>query len=281
MKKWMVAALAVALCCGLFAACAGKQTAADESWKKVEEKGYFVLGFDDNFPPMGFKEGDKYTGFDIELAQAVGKKLNIDVRLQPIDWNSKELELKGGNIDVIWNGLSLTPEREENLLLSKPYMTNMQVMMVKQGSPIKTLDDLKDKKVAVQASSSAINAFKEAFADKQQTFDSIKRLEFKDNMTASLDVANGNADALAVDSVVADYIMAKSPGKYTILDETLTPEDFAIGFRKGDKAFNEKVDSAIDELIAEGTFSALSYKWFGKDVTHGKRGATSGSPAGN
>ncbi len=295
MKKTLLLVLVIAMALSVFAGCAQQAAApsesasasaeasaqaseqasasvdasdasiADESFAKIMEKGEFVMGMDDSFPPMGFKGDDgQLTGFDVELAQAVAEKLGIKVKLQPIDWNAKEMELNAGNVDLLWNGYTITDERKEKVLMSKPYMENEQVIVVTKDSPLNTLADLSGKKVAVQDGSSA----QEAITANEELKNSIaEQIDFKDNVTAMMDVSSGQVDALAVDLVVANYYLAKQPDQFRILDETLAPEEYGIGFRKGEEDFMNNVMDALEKLKAEGTAAEISTKWFGKDVT--------------
>ena len=292
MKKVLLIALAAILVIGVFAGCApaapadsadqasvspsassgasadASESAAgdvDDSLQKILDKGEFVMGFDENFPPMGYKdENGELTGFDVELAQEVAKHMNINVKLQPINWKAKEMELNSGNVDVLWNGFTITDERKEALLMSDPYMQNEQVVVVTKDSPIKKLADLAGKKLAVQDGSSA----QAAIADNPELAASIgEQVNFTDNVMAMMDVYSGNTDALAVDSIVADYYLAKDPGKYVILEETLAPEEYGIGFRKGEEAFMNAVMDALKNMKEDGTAAQISEKWFGRDVT--------------
>lgn len=237
----------------------------DNSLSDVMTKGYFIMGLDDSFPPMGFRDEDgELTGFDVELAQALADEMGIEVQLQPIDWKAKELELDGGTIDVIWNGYTITPERLEAVLMSDPYMQNEQVIVVPADSGITTLADLAGKKVAVQDGSSAQDAIA---ADEELASSIGEQVDFKDNVTALMDVSSGQTDALAVDSVVADYYLAQRPGEFIVLDETLAPEEYGIGFRKADQALHDAFAAALRQMREDGTAAELSTKWFGRDVT--------------
>ncbi len=256
----MVAVMSLAF---LFGCTSSNDTGEDQSLKMVQDSGKLVMGLDDSFPPMGFRdENNEIVGFDVDLAKEVASRMGVELELNPIDWNAKDLELQNNNIDVIWNGYSVTPEREETNLLSTPYMQNTQAIMVKKDSSIQTLADLSGKKVAVQSGSSAENALK---AD-ETLFASIETVDFKENVTASLDVKNGNVDALAIDSVVANYLMSKDDS-FVLLGETLAPEDYAIGFRKNDVALKDEVEKALAEMRDDGKFAEISNKWFGKDVS--------------
>ncbi|MEG0256823.1 MAG: amino acid ABC transporter substrate-binding protein [Christensenella sp.] len=272
MKKILLIALVAIFAIGIFAGCAPAktpaadgQTTADESLKKIMDKGEFVMGMDDSFPPMGFKgDNGELTGFDVEMAQAVAEHMGIKVKLQPIDWKAKEMELNAGNVDLLWNGYTITEERKEKVLMSAPYMENKQVIVVTSASPIKALTDLAGKKIAVQDGSSA----QEAINENEELKNSIaEQIDFKDNVTAMMDVSSGQTDALAVDLVVANYYLAKQPDQFRILDETLAPEEYGIGFRKGDEDFMNAVTDALVKMKDDGTIKKISEKWFGKDVT--------------
>lgn len=239
--------------------------ASDDSLQKIKDKGEFIMGMDVSFPPMGFKdESGNITGFDVEMAQAVADHMGVKVVFQPIDWSSNIMELSSGTVDLLWNGFTITDERKEKLLMSEPYMENTQVVVVTADSPIKKLTDLAGKKLAVQDGSSA----QIAIAENKELSDSIgEQVDFKDNVTALMDVKTGAVDALAVDSVVANYYLAKTPGEYVILEETLAPEEYGIGFRKGEESFMNAVMDALKEMKEDGTAAQISEKWFGKDVT--------------
>lgn len=281
MKKVLLIVLVIAFAAVCFVGCAPKsetsgteasgstdgsaEPTADDSLDKIKEKGEFVMGMDDSFPPMGFKGDDgELTGFDVEMAQAVAEHMGVKVKLQAIDWSAKEMELDAGNVDLLWNGYTITDERKEKVLMSEPYMENEQVIVVTKDSPISTLADLAGKKVAVQDGSSA----QEAIDGNEDLKNSIaEQIDFKDNVTAMMDVSSGQVDALAVDLVVANYYLAKQPDQFRILDETLAPEEYGIGFRKGEEAFKNAVEEALAKMKEDGTAAEISTKWFGKDVT--------------
>ncbi|MDL2236704.1 transporter substrate-binding domain-containing protein [Christensenellaceae bacterium OttesenSCG-928-K19] len=245
---------------------ASEETAADDSWQKIQDKGSFIMGLDDKFPPMGFRdEAGELVGFDIDLARLIAEQMGVEVQLQPIDWTAKEMELDSGNIDVIWNGYTITDERKEKVLMSDPYMKNEQVMLVLADSDITTLEDLAGQKIAVQEGSSAQSMLEKSMPELLETFDEL--VGFKDYTTALLDVDSGQVAALAVDLVVADYYMAQKEGSYVLLDERLDKEEYGIGFRKGDQSFHDALMAAFEELKANGAAAELSNEWFGRDVT--------------
>lgn len=186
-----------------------KTVDGDDSLQYILDKGTLVLGLDESFPPMGYRDSKsgEIVGFDIDLAKELASRMGVELVIQPIDWNAKELELSSKNIDVIWNGMSITEERAENMFLSKPYVANAQVIIVAEDSPIKSKADLAGKIVALQRGSSALDA---VMAD-EETYNAILNggsiVEFDDNITAYLDLKAGRVDAFVVDLVVGEWII--------------------------------------------------------------------------
>lgn len=223
-----------------------------------------VIGLDDNFPPMGFRdEKNELVGFDIDLAKEAGKRLGATVSFKPIDWNAKEAELNGNRIDVLWNGLTITEERKARILFTKPYLENRQIIVVTEKSPIKTKAELTGKVVGVQDGSSAVDAIQKDAA----TAKSIKELKkFGDNVTALMDLSAGRLDALVVDEIVGRYYTGKKPGEYRVLEENFGTEDYGVGTRKSDTELSAKLDKALDDMKADGTAAKISTQWFGKDI---------------
>jgi len=267
-------ALLVVLCLafGLLAGCGqadnGKapDTSADTSWQEIQDKGYFIVGLDDAFPPMGFRdENNEIVGFDIDLAKATAEKLGLEVEFKPINWDSKMLELDGKNIDLIWNGFSVTPEREEQVLFTKPYLENKQIIVTLKDSGIKTKADLAGKKVGLQGGSSSEDALKKDEA----TFSAIGEkniMRYKDNNAAMMDLDAGRVKAVVLDEVVCRYYISKKTADYVILDEHFGEEKYAVGARLNDKSFVVELQKALDELKTNGTATQISKKWFGEDV---------------
>ena len=238
---------------------------ADSSLADIQANGKLVLGLDDSFPPMGFEdENGEIVGFDIDLAKEVCKRLGVELVTQPIDWNSKEVELDSKNIDCIWNGLSITPEREEALSLSQPYMNNSQAIVVRSDSDIETKADLEGKVVGIQAGSSAMDAV-DAEPEVRDTFGEL--VDMKDNVLALSELKNGTVDAVVADSVLIQYYTSQDVDSYKILDDNFGTEQYAIAFRKSDMALTEAVNGILDEMIEDGTFAEISNTWFGRDVS--------------
>lgn len=237
----------------------------DSSFDDILEKGKFVLGLDDTFPPMGFRnEDNEIVGFDIDLATAVCEKLDIELVLQPIDWSSKELELDAYAIDCIWNGMSINPSRQEAMNMTDAYLANEMVFIVRGASDIVDLSGLEGGILAVQSGSSAQEAL-EANTDLVSRLGSI--VEFDSNLTALLDLETAGVDVVLMDSVVGRYQIEQSGKDFIILEETLSPEFYGIGFRKNDIALGDAVWNALVELKEEGVITEISTTWFGEDVT--------------
>ena len=241
----------------------GEETKQADGENKASE-GTFTVGFDQDFPPMGFVgEDGEYTGFDLELAQETAKRMGLTYVAQPIAWDAKNMELESGNIDCIWNGFTMTG-REDEYTWSAPYMENSQVVVVMEDSGIETLADLAGKIVEVQADSSAEAALKE-MTDLTSTFGTLQTTP--DYNTAFMDLEMGSVDAIAMDVIVAGYQMQEREGNFKILDETLASEEYAIGFKKGNTELCEKVQKTLEEMAEDGTMAEISKKWFGEDIT--------------
>jgi polar amino acid transport system substrate-binding protein len=246
--------------------------ASDGSWDKVKSAGQLVLGLDKAFPPMGFVDTQtgELVGFDIDLAQEACKRLNIKLKLQPIDWDNKTAELNNGNVDCLWNGFSKTDEREKQFNLSIPYMKNNQIILIKSGSTYKGLDSLAGKTVGVQSDSSALTAI-EGKPDFKKSLKDLVKID--DYSKAVLEIQNGTVDAIAIDEIVARYYLSKNPGAYQVLqdkdgkDASLATEDYVVGFRKGDSALKVQIEGALKAMAADGTMAKISTKWFQKDIT--------------
>lgn len=270
MKK--LSAIALALVMGfstLLGGCSSSDSSSssnDDSLQYVMDKGELIVGLDDSFPPMGYRDKDnKIVGFDVDLAKETCKRMGIKAKFQPVSWESKEQELSSKNIDCIWNGFGITPEREKVLTFTEPYMSNPQIFVVLADSGIKTEADLKGKVVAAQSGSTAY-----ATIDKDTNLkDSFKEfIGVEDNVKALMDLEVGGSDAVAMDTVVARYYMTKDPGKYSIIeDTTILEEEMGVGFRKGDNALCKKVEDTLKEMQKDGTLSKISKKWFGEDLT--------------
>lgn len=283
-KRILCAAIASAMALSM-AACGqekAEQTAAEETAAKAEdtkaeetaaepespaaegEEGTLIVGFDQDFPPMGFVGDDgEFTGFDLALAKEAAKRLGLTFTPQPIAWDSKDMELESGNIDCIWNGFTMTG-REDNYTWTEPYMANTQVFVVAKDSGISSQADLAGKVVEVQIDSSAEAALKEA-AELTATFGQL--LTTADYNTAFMDLEQGAVDAIAMDVIVAGYQIKQRNADFVILDESLSEEEYGVGFKKGNEELRDKVQGALEEMAADGTLKRISEEWFGEDIT--------------
>lgn len=239
-----------------------EESTAEEA--KTADGGTLIVGFDQDFPPMGFVGDDgEYTGFDLELAEEVAKRLGLEYKAQPIAWDSKDMELESGNIDCIWNGFTITG-REDDYTWTEPYMANQQVFVVANDSGINSQADLAGKIVEVQTDSSAEAALKEA-PKLTATFKEL--LTTADYNTAFMDLEQGAVDAIAMDVIVAGYQIQQRNADFKILDDSLSEEEYGVGFKKGNTELRDKVQATLEEMAEDGTLKEISEKWFGKDVT--------------
>lgn len=267
MKKQISLLLAALTAATLLIGCEQKPNtpAADNASAPATESGSkIVVGLDDNFPPMGFRdEQNNLTGFDIDMATEAAKHLGVEVEFKPIDWNAKEAELNGKRVDVLWNGLTITEKRKENIAFTKPYLENRQIIIVTANSPVKTKADMAGKVVGLQEGSTAFEAVEKDPA----TMKSFKELKkYGDNVTALMDLSAGRLDALVVDEIVGRYYTAKKPGEYVILEDNFGTEEYGVGVRKDDQELLTKLDKAMDDMKQDGTAAKISTKWFGKDI---------------
>ena len=244
---------------GAFAAEAKVEAKNTEKTATAEE-GKLVVGFDAEYPPYGYMDDNgEYTGFDLELAQAVCDLEGWELVKTPIDWNSKDMELNSGSIDCIWNGFTMTG-REEEYTWSVPYVDNSQVIATTENSGISGLADLAGKIVGVQAGSSALALLEdeEGQKDLADTFGTLQ--QFSDYNSAFAELQAGSIDAIAMDIGVAQY-QIKSREGFVILEETLSAEQYAIGFKKGNEELCEIVNADLMTLLEDGTFAELAEKY--------------------
>lgn len=254
MKKLLVLAMTLLTALCLVAGC------GSDGPKKM------VIGLDDNFAPMGFRdENNQIVGYDIDMAREACKRANIEVEFKPIDWASKEAEIKGKRIDAIWNCFTVNPDREKAYTLSKPYMHNAQLIVVPVNSSIEKIADLAGKVVAVQDDSTGSyiidgdDNFRNTLGDYRK---------YPDFAAIYMEIDNGRVEAAVVDAVLARYYDSKNPGKYKILEENLGDEVVAVAFRKDDKEYAPVIDKMLDEMKADGTAKKISEKWFNADLTN-------------
>ena len=244
----------------MLAGCGGQEKQAEQ---KLPDK--IVIGLDDNFPPMGFRDDNgELVGFDIDLAKEAGKRLGIPVEFKPIDWDSKEAALKSKQVDMLWNGLTITEDRGKQIAFSKPYLNNAQILVVRADSPITDRAGLAGKTIGTQEGSSSVEALDKQ-ADFKNSLQDVKK--YGDFVAAFMDLEVGRTDGLLVDSVVGRYYMSKKPGKFKVIDDKMGDEQYGVGMRQEDKLLQEKLDGVLKDMSADGTMTKLSQKWFNEDIT--------------
>ena len=238
----------------------------DTSLKAVKDKGKFVLGLDDAFPPMGYRDdNNEIVGYDIDLAKEAAKRLGVQLVLQPIDWNAKEQELNTGKIDCIWNGFTITPDREQAMSFTKPYLKNAQVVVVKKDSGYKTLASLKGKKVGLQAGSSAADALESAKDFKA----SLKQVvEFKDNLTALMDLEVKGVDARGhgTSSWRTTTSSARARPTPCCLSPS-PPRTTGSASARATSASATPCRPPSSPWPKDGTAATITKKWFGSDIS--------------
>lgn len=242
---------------------AKKETKTEDSKDKENSDKQFIVGFDAEYPPYGYKDDNgEYVGFDLDLAQEVCARNGWELVKQPIDWDSKDMELNSGSIDCIWNGFTMTG-REDDYTWSKPYVDNSIVVVVKEGSGIEKKEDLAGKVVAVQADSSGLAAL----TDEEDNEENLKLAasfsdlqQVADYNTAFMNLEAGAVDAIVVDIGVADYQLESRTG-FVMLDDKIRTEQYAVGFKLGNEELRDQVQSTLDEMLKDGTFDDIAKKW--------------------
>ena len=259
--KCMAAVGAAALMTISLAGCGGG--GADKS--AAPERNKIVIGLDDNFPPFGFHDkSGELVGFDIDMAKEAAKRLGMEVEFKPIDWDSKETELTSKRIDAIWSGLSITPEREKNVLFSRPYQNGPQILLVRSDSPIQGKADLAGKIVGTQQSSTGLDAINA----EPELRDSFKELKlYSDNVTSFMDLEVGRIDAVVVALTTAAYFKKQNNADFRIIDVGYPKIPCGVGMRKDDTELKAKLDKVLEDMHNDGTSKKISEKWFGMDVS--------------
>ena len=265
MKKKFLTILAVFFTLSiLLTGCGKEHSKEDNSLEDIKKRGEFIVGLDDTFAPMGFRdEKGEIVGLDIDLAKELGKRMGVKVTFKPVDWNGIIGSLNNGDIDVIWNGLSITDKRKEQIGFTKEYIIDGQVILVQKDSTIKNKKDLAGKVIGIQMGSTsedAINAEPEVI----KTFKEVKR--YANYAEALMDLGNGRVEAVVIDEIVGRYYMTKKQGAFKVLEENFGEQPMGVGVRKTDEAFKNEIDKILDEMKKDGTTAELSKKWLGEDI---------------
>ncbi len=261
MKKILTMLTMVVLVGAMMTGCGTKNKTGIEG---ITERGKMIVGLDDSFPPMGFRdENNEIVGFDIDLAKEVGNHLGIEVEFRPVVWETIGLSLNNGDIDMIWNGYTISDARKKEVTFSDPYLKNQQIIVVRPNSDIKSKADLAGKTIAIQAGSTSQDALEKDVA----VFESLKEVrKFENNVDALLDLKVERVEAVVVDSVVGRYYTALHPDDYLVLDDSFKDEFYGIGMRKDDGTFVTAINNALKEMGEDGTAEAISNEWFGENV---------------
>ena len=245
---------------------AGNNAAAEEdnSLQKVKDAGKLVLGLDDTFAPMGFRdENGEVVGFDIDLAREVANRLGVALEIKPIEWSSSILSLNKGDVDVLWNGVTINEARKQQINFSKPYLNNKLVIVkAVDDNTINSKDDLSGKVLGVQVGSND-----EALTADPSSKNAKEIRRYDVNVNAFLDLQAKRIDAVVIDEVAAQYYISEKKAPFVVVDNSpLTEELYGIGFRKSDAQLLAEVDKILDEMRADGTAAKISEKWFAKDI---------------
>ena len=259
-KPTILLGLSMILTTSLFTACGGSST---ETTDGKSDKRKIVIGLDDTFVPMGFRdENGKLTGFDVDLATAALTNLGYEFEFQPINWDMKETELNSSKIDAIWNGYTNTPERAKKVALTNSYMNNTQAIITLSDSLINSKADLKDKTIATQIASSSLDAINKdntivtAIKDGQPIL-------FDTYNEAFMDLEAGRVDAVVADEILARYyISKKDSSKYKVLEDNLANEEYCVGVRKDDTELLDALNSEFAKMKESGQFAEIKDKWF-------------------
>ena len=265
MKKNLALVLAAVMTMGcVLTGCGGdaKETKTETATEAAEARTTFTVGFDASFPPYGYQEDGEYVGFDLDLAAEVCERNGWELGKQPINWDSKDMELDAETIDCIWNGFTMTG-RESEYTWSCAYIDNSQVFVVKADSGITSQADLKDKNVGVQADSSALAALENTeeggAADLAATFASLT--QYGDYNTGFMELESGVIDALAMDIGVAQYQIEARGDEYVMLEEKLATEQYAVGFKLGNTELKDKVEKTLLEMAEDGTVLEIAKEY--------------------
>ncbi|EDS77688.1 amino acid ABC transporter, periplasmic amino acid-binding protein [Clostridium botulinum C str. Eklund] len=239
-----------------------KSSGSDSSLESVKKSGKLLVGLDDGYPPMEFRdEKNNLVGFDVDLAREIGKKIGVKVEFIPTEFSGILLGLQSKKFDTIIAGFTMTDERKKSLNFTEPYVLGGQIVAVKKGNTsIKKLSDLKGKIIGCQMGSAGQITAERKLKD-------IKELRKYGKITETFsDMSIGRIDAVIMDAQVGGYYISKKPGQFEVLDEMVAKEPMGIAFRKGDNALKNEVQKIINELKKDGTLSKLSVKWFGFDA---------------
>ena len=265
MKK--ILALVLALVMALSLAACGKTDKKDDAQGASDDtvnttKTTFVMGIDAEYPPFSYIDANgEYTGFDVEICKAACDLLGWDLQVFGVNWDQKLVQLDAKECDCIWSGMTILDSmKDAGYVLSTPYYDNTQVIMVKEGSDIKSSADLAGKVVAVQLGTSgeALLADGGDLADLAATFGELTTCD--SFLKCFTELGGGAVDAVIVDKPVAVSYAEKNAG-FTVLDEGLGAEQYGIAFRADDADLCAAIEGAVAELVSNGAYAEIAAKY--------------------
>lgn len=269
--RWV---LGVSLLIGLGVSLAGcsnvtQRANTQDTWPKLQKRGRVVVGLDDTFVPMGFRQkSGKLVGYDIDLARAVFKLYHMKVDFQSIDWSMNATELHNGTIDLIWNGFSITPQRAKKVAFSDVYLNNDQVLVTLKKDHINSFKDMTNKVLGAQSGSSGYNDIESHPKLLKDRIKDHNVIQYDSFTNAFIDLNAGRIQGLLIDSTYANYYVKHQahPEDYKVITGSFPKEQFAVGLRKGDTTMRKKINAGLKRLAANGTLAKINEKWFGQNV---------------
>ena len=273
MKKTIVVTVALAVLFAFASSCASK---SEDDWAYIQQSGKLVIGYTE-YEPMNYTDSSgKLVGFDTEFAQDVCAKLGLTPDFVLINWNSKENELNSKSIDCIWNGLTVTADRQRDMSFTESYLRNQQVVVVQSAnaSQYTDLSSLSDKSLVAEQGSAGEMDIQAALPDANYT-------PVDTQANALMEVKAGTADAAVIDLTMANSMTG--PGTdYADLSVVsgvqMQPEEYAVGFRLNSTAV-DRVNAVMTELMNDGTLAALAQKYNLTDLLIAPDSSASASPA--
>ena len=275
MKRFyqIFATLAAVACLLILGGCvqpANQGTGGQAEWNQIKKRGTVVIGLDDSFVPMGFQmRNGTISGYDVDLARAVFKQYNIKVDFQSIDWSMNVTELRNGTIDLIWNGFSINEQRKRVLNFSEPYLQNKQVLVTKQNTGVKTLNQLRGKTIGLQSGSAGALDFDKYPKSLKNIVKNRDAVQYDSFTNAFLDLNAGRIQGLLIDSVYANYYVnhQADKGSYRIIETHFPNEYYGVGVKKGNTVLQKKVNQGLNKLAKNGELTRINHKWFGDSAS--------------